>query len=652
MQEKSQILDKFIYFVFLALTIIAPLIFTTQTAEVFEVPKMYFVYTASTLLFFATLLKFVSEKQIKIPTNIVVNTFSVFLIIMAISTITSTDKFTSIYGYPTRLNGGLLSQFAYFVIFITALVSLKAAQAKRLVEAVVFAAVAVSLWGIPSYFDKDPTCLVLIGKLTSSCWQVDFNPTLRIFSTLGQPNWLASYLILALPIAVYKAISEKTKSVKNLFITSTIIIFLALVLTNSLSGILGFAISAALLFIFLGKKFIQDNIKIISILSITLIVLGLVFSGKLTSRIKDTLTAAKNTPPAQNQQAPPAQTKQSPTSGGTDSGQIRLIVWRGALNIFKNWPVLGSGPETFVNTYYLYRPNAHNKTTEWQFFYNKAHNEFLNYLANTGALGFIAYIAFLISILYLFLKSRDKTLLATAAAMVGYQATIFFGFSTVATATTFTILTAAGIVASRNKTKTYKLKFLNSKASQIFVAAIILVLGLYTLTFVLRFYFASVQEKRAQSLGGLEGLVAYKNAITIFPAKNPYLLSDFAYNTAVQLSLLESQTNREALSKEVETSVNSAQHTAPNNYIVSQRTAKSYLLLLDLNPNYKDQALTLGQKLISLAPTYPDSYITLAKIQITSGQKESAQKTIRQALELKPDDVEAQELLQQLTIAN
>ena len=649
MQEKTQIIDKVIYYIFLALVIITPLIFTTQTAELFEVPKMYFVYTISVSLFFTTLIKFASAKYVKIPTTTVTITFAIFLIVQAISTIISTDKFTSVFGYPTRLNGGLLSQFAYFVVFITALINLDSEKAKKIIDGVIFAAVAVSLWGIPSYFNLDPTCLVLIGKLTSSCWQIDFNPQLRIFSTLGQPNWLASYLVLALPIAIYKVISTKNNP-RYIYLLSTVLIFLALVLTNSLSGILGAAVALFLLLVFLGKKYILNNLKTIIILAITLTLIALIFSSKLTSRIKDTLTAAKASPAA-SQQKQQTQAVQSPTSGGTDSGQIRLIVWKGALDVFKKWPILGAGPETFVNTYYLFRPTTHNQTTEWKFFYNKAHNEFLNYLANTGALGFTTYIALIISILFFLLKSRDRLLFAIASALIGYQTTIFFGFSTVATAATFTVLSASGIIMHQNKTKTYKLKFLTSKSFSLAAVILIFITGLYVLTFVLRFYFAAVFEKRAQSLSPLQGLVTYRNAITIHPTQNPYLLSDFAYNSALQISKLENEDNKEILAREVESSAKTALNIAPNNYITTQRIAKAYLLLLNFSPNYKDEALSLGKKLTLLAPTFPDSYNTLGKIQITAGEYENGQETLQKALFLKPDNQETLEILSELNTA-
>lgn len=92
-------------------------------------------------------------------------------------------------------------------------------------------------------------------------------------------------------------------------------------------------------------------------------------------------------------------------SGGTESGSIRKIVWTGATRIWtsniKNL-LIGTGPETFAMAYYQYRPLEHNQTSEWELLYNKAHNEFLNYLAATGLLGLTSYLILLGSMLWIF----------------------------------------------------------------------------------------------------------------------------------------------------------------------------------------------------------------------------------------------------------
>ena len=137
----QKFLDKIISFSYLALVIITPFLFTTQTTELYEIPKMLFVYFFAAIIFFSTLIKFIENKKILIPTLWPLAIFTLFVALQIISTLTSVDKFTSVFGYPTRLNGGLLSQFAYLAIFFGAFnpAFLQASQStKRVIEASLF----------------------------------------------------------------------------------------------------------------------------------------------------------------------------------------------------------------------------------------------------------------------------------------------------------------------------------------------------------------------------------------------------------------------------------------------------------------------------------------------------------------------------------
>ncbi len=93
--------------------------------------------------------------------------------------------------------------------------------------------------------------------------------------------------------------------------------------------------------------------------------------------------------------------------------------------------------ETFAYSYYQDRPVEHNMLSEWDFLYNKAHNEFLNILATTGTVGFLSYLGiigfFAVHVLKgLTLQRQGETLVnALFAAYVSILVTNFFGFSVV-----------------------------------------------------------------------------------------------------------------------------------------------------------------------------------------------------------------------------
>ncbi len=605
------------------------------------------------VIFFLTLAKFILPGKITIPKNPILIIFAAFVLVQLVSTFFSMDKFTSIFGFPSRLNGGLISQLAYLIIFTGFLVNLNFEKAKKILIAIVISALAVSFWGIPAHFDKDPSCLVLVGKLTSSCWKQDFNPTLRIFSTLGQPNWLASYLVLILPISITFLLKLKNKKSRIFFFISTSLIFWAIILTNSRAGVLGLVVSLAVFAILLGIKNLKENLKTILSLAIIFATITLFFGTTLTTRTQEAIT--NNQPSALSVQPSAISNKPTQTAltiEGTESGRIRLIVWQGAINIFKHSPILGTGPETFVSSYFMFRPASHNQTSEWEFFYNKAHNEFLNYLANTGAVGFIAYALFLIASLVSIFKLQKNSLIAKAifAALIGYLTTIFFGFSTVATQVTFFTLVASAILLAKNQ-QTLEIDIHlkeNFKFPAILTVALI---SLFISSFVLRSYLSNVFEKRAEGQTDnsfQKELTAYTNSIRAFPYPNPYLLASYSSSMALASVSVEDENQKDELATRSNQLAQKALTLSPNNFLIAQRVAKTYALLVPVDDNYKDEAQNITEKLIKLAPNYPTTYLTNAKIYVILEDNEMAASSVNKALQLKPDYLEAQQLLDQI----
>lgn len=631
----ARFLDKLIWSSFLLLAIVTPLLFTTQNTELYEVPKMLFVYFFAIIIFFSTLAKFALEGKILVPGLWSLVTLVLFALIQVASTFTSIDKFTSVFGYPSRLNGGLLSQFAYLAIFFCALVNLSKLQSQKLLTAIVIAAFAVSIWGIPGHFGRDPSCFVLVHRLTSDCWQEDFNPKIRIFSTMGQPNWLAQYLVLIIPLALAFLLSEKNSRIRLYWSLVTITLFVAFIFTNSRSGAVGLLVSLIVFAVLVGKDFIRKNLKLILPLTFMILISITVFGATLFTRLKEGLT--------QKQQL------------GTESTTIRLIVWQGAFEVFKHNPIFGTGPETFAYSYYQYRPVSHNATTEWNFFYNKAHNEFLNYLANTGLLGIVAYLAFLLTALFaLYRSSRLRAndsdshhifSSAAFASVLGYQTTIFFGFSTVASQLVmFLMIPLVLIISDQTSIKQLSPNLPFRKLA----AFIILLVALWLLTFVLRIYFADVIFQRAKSASDTNSIIRLSNAVDIFPGKNPFYLSEYAYTNALLATSTEDQEAAKVFKNEAESAANLSLRISPKNIVVIRKIASTYLLLIDVDESDKSKAIALGLKLVQIAPTDPSAYLSLAKILATSDHPQEAKDSLNLSLKLKPDYQDAKELLEQI----
>ncbi|MGB9883672.1 MAG: O-antigen ligase family protein, partial [Microgenomates group bacterium] len=353
----------------------------------------------------------------------------------------------------------------------------------------------------------------------------------------------------------------------------------------------------------------------------------------------------------------------------TDSADIRKIVWQGAIKLGLKYPLFGTGVETFAYSYYFVRPLAHNYTSEWDFVYNKAHNEFLNYLATTGFFGLGAYILLIISFYYLLskqiliIKNTNKKhfdshqlifLLILAIAYLTILITNFFGFSTT-TINIFFFLFPAALIVSFKKDKFKETKTLKITYDQ-YLAMIIITVFLFYLLLSLFFYrqadvnynlannYFKIQEYQKayyylQSALKLRTEPVYEDKYSTILA----LLAVFAHHQkqdklANELIILSKDYNNKTLA------------TSPKNIFYLKTRAKNYYYYYQISSSKDDlldgiQTLKITQKLAPTDPKIPYSlaifYLQLASIEKDIKQKKVWQNlavdSINQSLELKND---------------
>jgi tetratricopeptide (TPR) repeat protein len=297
------------------------------------------------------------------------------------------------------------------------------------------------LWGLPSHFGYDLTCYVFTGNLDVGCWTDQFKPTIRIFSTLGQPNWLAAYLVIHLCLGAYFYLKSQVRAQQWGYGAYMVFVMVMLLFTRSRSALLAAALAGLIIgaYLFIRREAAKKRSlqKSIGLLIIVLAVPFLVVGTGI-----DKLDKYAHIPSwfGSSQQT---KMDMEPTTEGariniTDSSSIRRIVWQGAYSLGMENPLFGTGVETFAYAYNFVRPVEHNTTSEWDYVYNKAHNEVFNYFATTGFFGLLTYLAvFGVVILHLrkafdgTLKKEDELLVVILiAAYVSIFITNFFGFST------------------------------------------------------------------------------------------------------------------------------------------------------------------------------------------------------------------------------
>jgi len=694
--EKLNLLNKFLTYAFYAIFAITPLVMFPSTYEIFEFNKMWFVFGITIFIAFIWGSKIILTKTIAIKRSPLDIPILLFLASQILATIFSIDPYVSWWGYYSRFNGGLLSTITYVFLYFaltTHLTEDKTLSVKILVTALL-GGVAVSLWGLPSHFGLDPTCFVFGRGLSTECWTDAFKPTIRIFSTLGQPNWLAAYLAALIPSSIaFAALSskkdhphipfmEKLKLVKRehiqLFFTlTTILFFIDLLYTRSKSGYVGFWIGLVvtlalyLIPIFYHKKL--DIKKITSyftlsspngptrqtVLVLTLVLLALTFIIGVPLEGIEKYTLQGIIEKAKATQESPTPSVQNPVTGdalgGTDSGQIRLIVWEGAINVVSNYPLFGSGPETFGYIYYKYRPPEHNLTSEWDYLYNKAHNEYLNYAATSGVIGLLSYLSlitvFLITSL-IALKRRNEYKLLALALIGGYVSILvsnFFGFSVVNINLLFFLTPALfySILQPQDKYNLwtiYKGKA-ETKAST-FTIILILILGAGALFYELKLFNiwrADQQFALGSNLNKIGEVVQaneyLEKAVNIRP-QEPLYKNELSLNlaTIAYASHLEGQSTQAAqLAQRAEELSNEVTTNHPHNVVFYKTRTRTMYALAQMDSKYIEKAIASIEHAKKLAPTDAKVSYNVGIIYTQSGMTDAAIEEFKEATDLKPD---------------
>ncbi len=699
---------KAIVLMFHLLLITTPFFFTWVNEELFEFNKMLLVYALSASIGGLWLGKIIITKKLNLKPNPLNIPLTLFLISQLLSTIFSIHPYTSIFGYYTRFHGGLLSTLSYYLLFFAFINNVEKKHLRGLFVSTFAAALGVCLYALPEHFGRSPSCLLILANneaaangwdifwskfmsqpgqfLNVDCWVQDVQN--RVFGTFGQPNWLAAYTATLIPVGVALGLKQRRQLKIKLshylspvfYVITTILLFVILLFTKSRSGILGLGVGLAIFmtgFIWLWWRNRQlDNsvakspspISYLALLTIivSFFATSLIFGTPFTPTLKE-LSLKISTPKNETVKTPTpaASENNTPTPpvnrlevGGTDSGEIRKIVWEGAVKIWQRYPILGSGVETFAYSYYRDRPMAHNHVSEWDFLYNKAHNEFLNYLATTGIIGLGTYgllLAWfwLLTVYFLLSKStklkfQDQVLLLSmGAGVIGLSISNFFGFSTVMVTVLMYLFMAIMVVISSESIATPTLAKQNPtlklSTSDWLSLSILSLVIIYVLFIILNWWKADYLYNQGENYSKAGQLVEAAQLLEKAAQKSPNeaLFYDKLSDVYGQLAVALAQNNDASLAAQViPEAIKSSDLTLKLNPVhlnFYKSRAHLFILLAQLNPKYLDEAVTTLRQAQQLAPTDPKIVYNLALILNEQNQTEEGVSLLEQTIEMKPN---------------
>lgn len=634
--------SRIIRFGFYLLFILVPLILTPWNYELFEYNKMMITYALAAIIGGAWAIKMIAEKEVAIAKTPLDIPIVLFVGSQLVSAIFSMDPHVSWLGYYSRFNGGMWSIFTYVLLYYAFVSTIHASEVFGVFLSMIWTAVVVAIYGV----------LERLG-IDKQLWVQDVQN--RVFSTLGQPNWLAAYLVALIPLAIGIAISAGKSLYKaSMYGAVTILFFVVLLFTRSRSGLVGLALADIVFWICLMPHWNkQTAIRTSAIILHLLFAVIIFFNGSNISQLDKHFTLSGIT--AQYRHTTPPQVEQKPTgpvleSGGTESGTIRKYVWQGALRAWRSTTktfLIGTGTETFAFAFYKFRPAAHNLTSEWDFLYNKAHNEYLNYLATTGTFGLLSYLSLLCVFCFWFVAKALRAAhhdelsplsIGLFAGWLSILVTNFFGFSVVIVQLMLFLFPAMIFVLTPKKTLfTRSLRLPRWTMHLVVVSVLVCCLRIALYWYADTLYATGYRNARS----GQQSLAkqSLERAIALNPSEPNYHdeLATTLATIAVGLYQQEQATQAAEFAK-LSLSENARALTiSPLNVNYWKSKTKIYYSFSSLNPAFITEAINALSKAHELSPNDPKIEYNLAILYGRQGDSTNAVSLLRHAIELKPN---------------
>ncbi|CAN5207300.1 hypothetical protein BH09PAT2_BH09PAT2_09910 [soil metagenome] len=646
-----------LHYLFYSLFLLTPLIMNSKTSEIFEFNKMMLIYSIVVLISIFWAIDYLLNKRRSIYKPYYLLLLLIFLITQLISAYVSIDPHTSIFGYYGRWNGGVLSIIAYIILFFVFVQLFTKKTISRFLSITLFSSFIVILWGLLAKYDMDFSCLLFTGNLTNACWTDQFKPAERMFATIGQPNWLGAYLCINFFIGLYFLMKEYWNEERQWLKVASYGIYvvlnvLCIYFTKSRSALLALGIATMAGGVLILARRVRP---LYSALFLILIVSGLlIFSPQ--SIIKQFQTPAPD------------------NLNVTESFDIRKIVWQGAIDLGLRYPYFGTGVETFAYSYYFTRPAEHNRTSEWDFIYNKAHNEYLNYFATTGFVGLASYLSLILSTVIIFYITYKKWLKKDAGniwtspsfylflSYITILVTNFFGFSTSTSQIFFYTIPAILLIdgGSNKKEESTEIPAQKSSSSIVIIAICsVILVGVWGLIYIFRYYNADLKYNQAK---GYIAASEYGNAMIdlhdALKLKNEHVYEDKLSSTLAYLAFQSSFDDKKQSADFIELSKYSNYKSltaAPYNMLYWKTQARNYYLYYQVTHNVEDlkTGIKAMERAQELAPTDVQTMYALAVLYVSAGQedtkaseqwKHKARTTLVEIFKLKPDYREAQQL--------
>jgi hypothetical protein len=350
-----------------------PLVFWPLSADVFVAPKFGVLRTLTAVGAIASIGWLLVEKtrfRLRVADWAVI----AFLIFNAIAYALSVDRATSLLGEPQQ-QLGIATMFAFAGAYAVARISVRTIlRLSVLIGAAAVTGTIVALYGIVQIAGVDPIWSDL--------------PQGRVFSSIGQANWLAGYLVITVPLTIALITTTADRIQRTLGAGAALLQVAVLTATLSRSGYLGLLAAAAIAGLIAwrkGTRAPRNPRRLLAGTAMAILLVGGLMVG-----------LSRSTPVV----APTELVERAGSAldiGGFDAGRY-LALWQVGVAIAAEHPLAGTGQDTYAIVFPKYRDAVLDPFYAQHFSEFRPESPHNAYIALAAGMGIPALVAYLLAV--------------------------------------------------------------------------------------------------------------------------------------------------------------------------------------------------------------------------------------------------------------
>ena len=411
---------------------VIPWIFTTRIDDVFYLPKLISMWVLLAVVLWLMLLGVLRGKIGRLRWIALIDVpIAAFVLLNLGALAFSVDKHQSLFGERLQ-HQGVLTTLLYLAFFYVArLLVTEGRLLLGLFASIAVGAVGVSLYAAVQRLGLDPI------------WN-GFLPSGRFFSTIGQSNALAAYLVLAIPVTLALAFAWRRWELRGIATCGAVLMAVALLLTYSRVGYLALGV---VVLVMLCSPWRRVGLSRRARAAVLMAIVVLVVVGAAWAPTRSLVTGAWS-------RAWSVSTTTHDVSIGNHVDQ-----WRVADRIIADHPLFGTGPETFPEVFPSYsRLVLPASSVHYfdQFRVESPHDQALAIASGAGIPTAMAYLVGLGGIATVLTRAVRRScdrvmriaLVSVIAAAVGHVVTDSFMSAEVTGSWLFWVLMGAGVAVA------------------------------------------------------------------------------------------------------------------------------------------------------------------------------------------------------------